>query len=172
VSDLSHYIIPLKSIVSYNTTYDYELEESFFSAFVAEDGIIRGGNVKASIDVKKLNYSFELSIKLNGFVSVLCDRCLDVMEIQIDDDSVLVVKFGETYTEVDEELVIVPEKEGVFNIAWYLYESLVLILPLQRIHQDGGCNKEMEKNLQKYSTDITVVNEKIDPRWEALKNIK
>lgn len=82
---MSHYIIPLKSIVSYNTTYDYELEESFFSAFVAEDGIIRGGNVKASIDVKKLNYSFELSIKLNGFVSVLCDRCLDVMEIQIDE---------------------------------------------------------------------------------------
>lgn len=173
MSDLSTYIIPLKSIESYSTTYDYELGEPFFSQVLSEEDDIKGGKLRASVTVKKLSHSFELSFELVGKVSVLCDRCLDEMDIKITTSPVLVVKYGEEHVDVDEELVVIPEKEGTINIAWYFYEYMVLALPMQHIHPKGKCNKEMEANLEKYSTkEIAKEENMIDPRWEALKNIQ
>jgi uncharacterized metal-binding protein YceD (DUF177 family) len=173
VSDLSSYIIPLKSIISYTTKYDYELGEPFFLHFVSSEGDIQGGAIVASVLVKKLTHSFELSIELKGFVSVMCDRCLDMMDIDIETESSLIVKFGDEYNDVDDKLIIIPEKEGIINIAWYLYECLVLSIPIQHIHPKGKCNKEMEQKLQTYSTDrIEKPNEDRDSRWDVLKDFK
>ena len=53
MSDLSTYIIPLKSIESYSTRYDYELREPFFSQVLSEEDDIKGGKLRASVTVKK-----------------------------------------------------------------------------------------------------------------------
>ena len=56
----------------------------------------------------------------------------------------------------------------------YLFEFIVLSLPVKRIHPDDpdgnpACNKEMMKKLNQYLiNDEQKIN---DPRWDDLKSI-
>ena len=52
---------------------------------------------------------FEMDFRIEGVVSVPCDRCLDDVEIPIETRNRLVVKFGKEYAEESEEVVVIPE---------------------------------------------------------------
>ena len=90
----------------------------------------------------------------------------------------LKVKFGPSYLDEGDVLIIVPEDEGKINVAWFLYEMIVLSIPIHHTHKDGECNAEMMKILKEHSDqnfndeDSAVANDnKIDPRWSDLKNL-
>jgi uncharacterized metal-binding protein YceD (DUF177 family) len=88
--------------------------------------------------------------------------------------------------------VVIPEAEGVINLAWFLYEFIVLAIPIKHVHTPGKCNKQMSAKLKKHTTkadndddafdidasdDIVVtdedpIEEATDPRWDALKGLK
>ena len=149
------------------------MRETYFKEISSQESEIIGGNVDVIVTVKKASFSYELAFNIKGEVVVLCDRCLDSLKVVLDVTPFLVVKMGESYQEVNEELVVIPEKEGVINIAWYLYEYMVLALPMQRVHKKGKCNKDMEQTLASYSLlKDKAKQEDIDPRWEALKKLK
>jgi len=101
----------------------------------------------------------------------------------------LLVKFGNSFSEED-EIVIVPESEGAINIAWFLYEFIVLNIPMKHVHATGECNKTMVTKLKKHITrqkddddddsssvefddddDFTPDEIQTDPRWDGLQNI-
>ena len=102
----------------------------------------------------------------------------------------LQVKFGDKFSEED-EIVIVPETEGAINIAWFLYEFIVLNIPIKHVHAPGECNKTMATKLKKHITrqkdddedgvstlfeddaddDFSVEETQTDPRWDGLQNI-
>jgi uncharacterized metal-binding protein YceD (DUF177 family) len=98
----------------------------------------------------------------------------------------LLVKFGEQFADED-EIVVVPEVEGAINIAWFLYEFIVINIPLKHVHPSGECNKTMVTKLKKHISkskdddddssiddsddEIEIEDDQIDPRWEGLKNI-
>ena len=91
-------------------------------------------------------------------------------------ENTLRVKLGEEYAD-DGDIVIVPEQDGDLNIAWYLYEFIVLALPMKRVHAPGKCNHEMTGKLKKHSAerdeeDNDNDEQAFDPRWEGLKNIQ
>ena len=126
---------------------------------------------------------FEMNFQIQGVVLVPCDRCLDDVEIPIDTQNRLVVKFGKEYTEESDEVVVVPEDEGAINLAWFLYEFIALAIPMKHVHAPGKCNKTMSSKLRKHTTrsldnddeyeddesieeDVPVVT---DPRWDGLK---
>ena len=100
---------------------------------------------------------------------VTCQRCLDELTLPIYTEEHLVVRFGEDKTAETDELVIIPESEGVIDMAWYLYEFIGLNIPIQPVHEEGECNEQMEELLEKYSPNRE--KEEIDPRWEDLKKL-
>ena len=95
---------------------------------------------------------FEMNFQIQGVVLVPCDRCLDDVEIPIDTQNRLVVKFGKEYTEESDEVVVVPEDEGAINLAWFLYEFIALAIPMKHVHAPGKCNKTMSSKLRKHTT--------------------
>lgn len=117
---------------------------------------------------------------MEGYVVATCDRCLGDLEVDIYSERDLVVKFGDEYREESDEILIIPEKEGVLDLHWLLYEEAVLNLPLQRIHPEGECDPEMEAIFQRLSVDtadeeqdgVEKDDEGIDLRWAALKKLK
>lgn len=133
---------------------------------------------------------FEMNFRIEGVVMVPCDRCLDDMEIPVETNNRLIVKFGKEYAEESDEIVIIPEDEGAINIAWFLYEFIALAIPMKHVHAPGKCNKAMSSKLKKHSTrsmedgddefedsgdeDIAIdedVNVMTDPRWDGLKGL-
>ena len=179
----SQYNIDLKNLPDQIISYYFELNKKFFDAIDHEE--VRKGNVKAELTVRKTIGAYEFDINLFGVVNIPCDRCLDEMDQEIDTTNRLVVKLGEEYFEESDEIVIIPEDEGAINIAWYLYEFIVLNIPIKHVHRPDMCNKAMMVEYRKYQAvpisddddeaddNLDDASEKeTDPRWDALKKLK
>ncbi len=182
------YKIDLKNLTPGTHTFEYFLENKFFMDIDGDQ--VQKGKVKVSLTVKRSSMMFEMSFQLEGVVMVPCDRCLDDMEIPVETQNRLVVKFGKEYAEESDEVVVIPEDEGSINLAWFLYEFVALSIPMKHVHAPGKCNKSMSSKLKKHTArsgdsdeefeedggddfvaDESDDNSASDPRWDALKGL-
>ena len=190
----SQFKIDLKNLPDGINSYSYELDRKYFDTIDHEE--VRKGNVNVEMTVKKTIDAFEFNFHLTGTIQIPCNRCLDEMDQEIDTHNRLVVNLGEAYSEESDELIIIPADEGEINIAWYLYEFIVLDIPIKHVHEPGKCNKVMSSKYRKHKAvsidddedddieefDDEVLDEDVDedsnddlkdtdPRWDALKKL-
>lgn len=170
------YFVDLKGLKADSLKMNFDLDNAFFGDIEGEE--FQRGTVKADVTVKKRRDIFELTFSMQGTVTVPCDRCLDDLDVSVETENLIKVKLGDNYAD-DGDIVIVPETDGGVNIAWYLYEFIVLALPMKRVHAPGKCNHEMTGRLKRHgysdgdSADETdTLDRAVDPRWESLKNIQ
>ena len=169
--DLERFKIDLKALTEDETPLDYELDDQYFNAL--EGAQLQGGSLHVSGSIRKAVGFFELQLHSTGIVRVPCDRCLELMDQPIEADLHLIVKLGTSNTEEDDTITI-DEGEGILDTSWYLYESIVLAVPIQHVHQPGDCNDAMMRVLNEHSAarSSDADAQEIDPRWEALKSLK
>ena len=187
MSKFELYNVVLKDISSETRVFEYDLDDAYFKKIDSPE--VQKGNVRAKVSVQKKLATYELQFFIEGTVIIPCDRCLDDMVQSINYKEKLLVKFGNSFSEED-EIVIVPESEGAINIAWFLYEFIVLNIPMKHVHATGECNKTMVTKLKKHITrqkddddddssavefddddDFTPDEIQTDPRWDGLQNI-
>ena len=165
---LDKYKIDLKGMQSDACSYEFLLDDQFFALINAPE--VQKGRVNVSLNVKKLSHAFELDFRTDGFVKVVCDRCLDEMDQPIHSIDRLMVKLGDEYAEEDDDWVVIPENEGIIDVAWYIYEFIALAIPIKHVHAEGECNEEMSKKLDELSHTSTD-DMQVDPRWNELKRL-
>jgi uncharacterized metal-binding protein YceD (DUF177 family) len=90
----------------------------------------------------------------------------------------LIVRFGEAFNNDNEELLILPHGEFEIDVAQYIYEMIVLSVPLRRVHpgiKDGSLKTEALTKLKqlavKEKKEEKKEEENIDPRWDKLKQL-
>jgi len=187
VGKFSLYNIPLRSLSEGKHEFKYDLDNKYFALIDDGTADVKKGNLKVVISLKKTSTTFELNFDITGAVHVPCDRCLDDISMDVDTKNKLIVKFGKEYSEESDEIVIIPEEDGEINIAWFLYEFIVLSLPTKKVHPPGTCNKAMSTKLNKHRAkstdddsdddgiedDIEIEEESsfTDPRWDGLKDV-
>lgn len=182
------YNIDLKSVQADSAKYEFVLDNLYFANIDGPE--VQKGKVNVELSVKRSLHAFELDFQINGVVFVPCDRCLDDVELSVTSSDKLLVKFGREYAEEGDNLIIIPEEEGVINVAWFMYEFISLAIPMKHVHAPGKCNKAMTSKLSKHlrvdaemgdddffdaeiddNTSEEDLEEKIDPRWNELKKI-
>ena len=84
-----------------------------------------------------------LDVRITGHVVVACDRCLEDCRIPVDFEGRLMVRFSEEEHEYDGEVLWLVPGEDEVDLAQYIYESIVLSLPYQRVHPEGECDPDM-----------------------------
>lgn len=176
---LNSYIINFSSLKSGNHTFDFHVDNEFFTFF--EESEIKIGEINVTVKMLKANDFLQLEFLIEGIVNTICDRCLDSFDMQIEGSYELIVKFGEAFEEIDEETIIIPRNEYELNVSQFIYEYIHLSLPLTKTHEeysiDGSqCNEEMVKKIEEYLVhnaghDKEEENKNTDPRWDILKNI-
>ena len=169
---LEQFKINLKALAEDVVPLEYELDDDFFSS-LTDDAQVQGGSLHVSGSIRKASGFYELRLHTDGIVRIPCDRCLDPMDQPVEADLRLTVKLGAEYTE-DDDLITVAETDPVLNTAWFIYESVVLAVPIQHVHQLGGCNDAMMRVLTEHSaarSSDADANE-TDPRWDALLKLK
>lgn len=183
------YNIQLKTMEVGESEVEYHLGNEFFEAIGEE--AIQKGNVTAKVRIVKSTKQSELSFSLEGKVVVLCDRCLDEMDQPIKAEGHLIVRMGKEFKDDGDDVVIVPEEQGVINVSWFLYEFVELAIPIKHVHPFGHCNSGMANKLREHIVDSDSFEEgaepmmdeeadqpadqgdaPVDPRWAALKNLK
>ena len=177
---LKTYQIDLKNLsLSETYKFDFVLDGEFFKSVDGPE--VKQGNVDVSLTVVRVSSAFELNFHIDGMVTVICDRCLDDMEVSVETINRLVVTFGEMYTETSDEQVVVSEEDGFINVAWYMYEFIALAIPMKHIHEAGECNEVMASRLREHCVDELNEedddsepengNHAVDPRWDVLRNL-
>ncbi len=186
MSKFEPYNIKLKELKNPVEVFEFELNDEYFKKIDSPEREVEKGNIKAKVTVRKKEKIFEILFELEGVALVPCNRCLDDMEQPVNYKEKLNVKFGDRFSE-ENETVIVPEAEGSINIAWFLYEFVVVSIPIKHVHAPGECNKNMTSKLKRHISrrkdddddeadiefdddDITEDDIPVDPRWEGLQN--
>jgi len=169
VKPLDSFIIPFRGLKPGIHRYDVQIDKSFFEHF--EQGEIREGEISVHIDLEKDDRMLLFQFTINGEVSLPCDRCTEPITIPIRGKERLIVKFGDEFLELDEEIQIIPESETQFDTSPFLYEYIHLLLPMKRVHAEddqgnSSCNPDMLAKLNELLQNRTQ-----DPRWEKLKDV-
>jgi len=169
---LEQFDIDLKALTQDVTPLEWGLDDQFFNAL--EGAQVQEGTLHVSGSIRKTVGFFELLLHTNGTVRIPCDRCLDLMDQPIEADLRLVVKLGSEYQE-DDDIITVDESDPTLNTAWFIYESIILAVPIQHVHQPGDCNDAMMRVLSEHSaarSSDADAEDAIDPRWEKLRSLK
>ena len=168
----SQYVIAYKGLKDGLHLFDFKVDDLFFESF--EESEIEKGDVNIHVSLNKKPTILEFLFEIDGKVTVSCDRCLDPVELEIEYEAPLYVKFGEETHEETDELYVISEQETEIDLAQFIYEFVHLSLPYRRVHPDdengnSTCNKEMLKRLE----ELSVNEEKpdTDPRWNNLKDL-
>lgn len=172
------YKINLKSLKDGEHEFTYILDADYFAGI--EDSFVLEGEVDAEVTILKRGELHQVHILVDGYVDVACDRCLSAVDMDVYSERDLVVKFGDEYREESDEILILPEQEGVLDLHWMLYEDVVLSLPMQRMHEEGQCQADMLARYQSVASGreahdqdgVERDEEGIDLRWAALKKLK
>lgn len=166
----NNFVIPFQGLKVGVHRFDFKADDKFFEQFKSAE--ILKGDVQVVIEMTKQERMLILDFVFNGWVEVSCDRCLDVFKHPVDGNERLIFKFGDDWQELSNEVIMIPEMEHQLNVNQYIYEFILLLLPMQRIHpedQDGvsTCDVAMLERLDNHE-EI----EGIDPRWDALLKLK
>lgn len=135
------YSIAFKGLKNGHHEFRFEVGKSLFEAFESTE--IKDGACEVAVNMERSDAMLLLDIRITGHVVVACDRCLEDCRIPIDFRSSLPVRFSEQEHEYDGEVLWLVPGEDEVDLAQYIYESIVLSLPYQRVHPDGECDPDM-----------------------------
>ena len=163
---LKEYVIPFVGLKEGEHDYAFDIDAKFFESF--DNSEIIKADVHVDILLEKQERMLIFNFKTNGNIVIPCDRCLADLVAPVKGDDRLIVKFGQEYEEESDEVIVIPEKESHIDLSNFIYEFIMLKLPIQRVHPEGEglCDEEVIEKLDEHK------EAEIDPRWEALKQLK
>ncbi len=180
--------VQLKSLPQGIHEFEYHLDKTFFANMESTD--IHDADIRVHLTLNYKADIYDLAFKIDGDVTLLCDRCLDDLHFPIDTAYHIAVKYGDDYDDSSDDLLVIPESDNYLNVAYMLYDTVALTIPLKHVHPAGKCNRQMSAMLKKHSArggeDDALADELIDEidniemeqqnggnatdsRWDALK---
>lgn len=167
-----------------NKQYVFEFEggDDFFAAL--EQTLVEKGNFKATITLDKTATMIQMKFDIVGTVELTCDRSLELFDEPFRAQRRMIFKFGNEPGELTDEIEIIAWDTASINLAPYIFDFIGLALPVKRLHpkfrtddeddedEDGTMVYQSEATPDDDDTQNHSDEEKIDPRWEALKKLK
>jgi len=144
MSEQTHIIIDLQRLPIGTHSFDIQLDDEFFTSL--EKTEILSGNVSATATLNLREEDYQLNIAVHGTVFVVCDRCLEPMPLDINDEQ-------EIFSEDEEANGQQPTANGQLDLSWLAYEIVSINIPLVHSHQPGECNQQMELLLHNHLCD-------------------
>ncbi|WP_179009393.1 YceD family protein [Winogradskyella forsetii] len=172
---LKSYTIPFVGLKIGEHHFDFQIDNTFFEHFEYDE--FNAVDINIDLKFEKKSTLLELHFSAEGLVNIDCDITNEPYDQSISDSFKLVVKFGNEYNDDNEDILIVPHGEYEINVAQYIYELIVLAVPVKRVHpgiEDGTLQSDILSKLEELSPneDIkTKSSEDIDPRWNNLKKL-
>jgi uncharacterized metal-binding protein YceD (DUF177 family) len=171
----NEFLIPFIGLKLGKHQFEYQINETFFDAFDFED--FEKADIKVNVTLEKKSTMLELAFKHAGTVNVPCDLTGEMFDLPIKGKIKLVVQFGEEFNNDNEELLILPHGEHQIDIKQYVYEMIVLSVPLKKTHpgiKDGTLQSaalDKLKQLEVKEHKEVKQEEDTDPRWDQLKKL-
>lgn len=184
--------LPLKSMPEGVHSFEYHLGKQFFVNMESAD--VHDADLAVQLTVTLNHDLYQLDFNITGQVTLICDRCLDSLIWPIETAYSIAVKYGDDYNDDSDDLLVIPWVDNFLNVAYIIYETVVLAIPIKHVHPLGKCNRQMSAMLKKHRSNAadpeeaqlqeslidemeSMPDEPIDdssasdPRWDALKGL-
>ena len=167
------FTIPLNGLTAGENKFFWHAGKEFFDSF--ENTEVLDAQLDIEVRVEKSGRYVGVDCYVSGSVVVECDRCLEELEIPVDLDVLLSVKFGESESldetqDGEREVIFLPVDNTELDMKQVVYDYVCLSLPLQRVHEDGECNPDAMKYLE--GLEAVEISEDVDKNpFAALKGL-
>jgi len=173
LKSLKTYSIPFSGLKLGKHDFDYVINNTFFDEF--EYSLVKKADLQCHIEMEKQETMLFLNFRIKGTIGMTCDKCLAEFPHSVDIQEQQIAKFSEEEMDEDEEIITLTKNDHEINISGLIYEYVNVAAPFTAVCGDEGntpyCDKEMIDRLNQLSADSDH-DDKTDPRWDALKNIK
>jgi uncharacterized metal-binding protein YceD (DUF177 family) len=174
MKEMKEYNIPFVGLKEGEHTYDFDIKNEFFEHFEYED--FNTASIHLDVLLNKKSTLLEFTLNYKGTFNVNCDITNEPYIEPVDGEYHFVVNFGDEFNNENEDLLIIPHGSYQVNIEQYIYESIVLSLPVKRIHpgvEDGSLESDILEKLEELSPKLEkeTREESTDPRWDDLKKL-
>ena len=167
---LKQFVIPFGGLKPGVHQFSFEIDNKFFEQY--EHSEIKKGNITVEISLEREEKMLILNFLINGNVEINCDRCYEPFLLPVSGKERLIVKFGDSFHEENEEVQIIPLGETQIDVSSFIYEFVHLLIPFRRVHPDDEignslCDPDIIRRI-----DEREASSGPDPRWEVLKKLK
>jgi uncharacterized metal-binding protein YceD (DUF177 family) len=123
-----------KSLSKGTHRYEFRLGKEFFSSFDNTEVLDSELKVALRIVIAE-ERKMDVSVIIDGYVVLLCDRCLERLSMPVSFRGVLDEQETEECTN---------DHTGLFDFTQYVYDNVCLAIPIQRVHEsEKDCDPEM-----------------------------
>ena len=152
--------------------FQFPLSKSLFETF--EYSEFNSVDINVDLVLVKKSTIIELSLKGSGSVNINCTLTNEPFDYQINSKLNLLVKFGDSYNDENDELLVLPHGSHSIDLDQYFYEMVVLTMPIRNVHPDvenGTLDSEILNRLKEFDINKEK-NSNFDARWDKLKELK
>jgi len=154
----TQYIIPIASLKKGEHNYLFTVEGDLFAENQYDD--IHSADLKVNVTFDKNSSIFMFNFLIEGTVNVTCDRCGDDFDMELYLKRQLIVKTGTSVHQEEDNMISLANNETEIDIAPFVYQYVVLSLPMQKIHQPDSegkraCNPEVLKKLKNLNVETS-----------------
>ena len=152
--------------------FQFQLSKSFFETFKYFE--FNNVDINVELVLVKKSTIIELSLKGSGSVNINCTLTNEPFDYQINSKLNLLVKFGDSYDDENDELLVLPHGSHSIDLDQYFYEMIVLSMPIRNVHPDvenGTIDSEILNRLKEFDINKEK-NSNFDARWDKLKELK
>ena len=127
-------------------------------------------DVKVHMELVKKADTYDCTFTCKGILKIPCDRCLDPIDHEVDTVYHITVKYGEDYNDESDDVLVIPFSDTALNVAYMLYDTIVLTIPLRHVHPMGKCNRAMVAALHKHRNtgddEVEAALDEVDSEYE------
>lgn len=172
------FVIPFIGLKIGSHDYHFEIDQTFFDEqnYVGIDD----AGVAVHLVLEKKETMLIAHFILTGWIQAPCDRCMDPLKFDLNDEYQIIYKFGHEESD-DENLVVIHPDSYEIDVKENIYELIMVSMPAKLIHEEGECNEEMMQAVEKYTVNLHDEDDDYEDDdddeddgqspWDILKNL-
>ncbi|MDB5232628.1 MAG: hypothetical protein JWN76_3433 [Chitinophagaceae bacterium] len=155
----------------------YQINDQFFLDYGEQD--FKNCNAAVKLELDRQNGFMILKFDVGGSTEVVCDRCGNMLPLQLWDEFKIMVKMVEepelmNQQEDDPDVYYISKTESHLFVGDWIYEFINLSIPMQKMcaeNEVGGpqCNKEVLEKLKNMEENVKKAG---NPVWKGLDQFK
>ncbi len=171
---LAPFRIPAAALKADEASYEWKLGTDFLALFDEEHEGIRG-QFLVNMELFRDGTMTTLDFIIKGDVPTTCDRCTAAINLPIDADYQLIVKYGNPADSTDEIVLVDPDAPDL-NVGKYIYDFILLSVPISHRLQDceqmdpSPCDNSILHYLNQLPEMDTPNGDDSSP-WDELKKV-
>lgn len=158
--------------------WTHQINADFLAEF--EAALVENATVEVKVQLEKRTHLLIFDFEMEGTIDTDCDTCGQPFSLAIQNQDRLMVKMvSETVESEEPDVIYLEFGNSHVHIAQYLYEMLMLAIPMRKIHPlDDNEQPTCDPNILKLLSNNSATSQE-EPEedqshsvWDALKGLK